>query len=179
MKTNVIITILIIILTYSCSPKDEVKLDGIFELRLGMSEKEIRKKVDETLLKANMKKITYYSGEAILKERLKGFSLEAYIVNNTYKMEKIHLSFFDDQLYNIKIEEYNPKIEEFLTRKYGEPLEELEEYGTITTWSTYDDELSCFSANYIDHTYFLSITQERIEREVLRLRRLEAEIKAN
>lgn len=160
-------------------------LDGVFNIRLGMSEKQLRTVVDTSYLKKNEEYTFWYKDCKPLEGRRKRLELESYIPEKGYGMKKIDLDFFDDKLYSIDIHKYNPQIEKLLNKKYGKPKKERKkethiEYKTYAertaewdrvksktekiqerkTWKTNDENIECYS---FEDNSFYSLTIENKE----------------
>lgn len=117
-------------------------LNGIFELRLGMSYEELRAVVDTNLL--SDKVIKKVDGKTY-KNRITEVKLEKYMppqsVNNSLldynnSMVRLEFEFLDNKLYDITIYECSLGIEDLLTQKYGKPKIKTEKE-TYTEYKTY------------------------------------------
>ena len=136
--------IIILFANVSCSPNEDEAtniptLDGLFELKLNMSESKVREVVDAKLLKK--KESSWENDHAIY------FYLESYAPKNGFLIEDIELSFAYDKLYSIDIRKYNAQLEELLTLKCGEPNVESRTDGSKTkkTWNTNCKSFDCYS----------------------------------
>lgn len=145
-------------------------IDGVFEIRLGMTESEIRQVVDTTYLKPE------YGWDAYADINWKGFELEKYKVDDYYEIEDIHLELFNDSLYYIRITKYNKKTEDLLTEKYGVLYENTHASVRSMTssrykkWNRGDQDIKCeseyeedFSRHEKQVTYFLELYDSRIK----------------
>lgn len=153
----VLVLVLIFALMARFDTSEPIPIEGVFEIKLGMSEKELREIVDTTHLKPGYKWREYENLDQ------KEFVLDSYIVNQSYTIENISLSFFNDSLYFIVIETYNAKTEDLLTEKYGvsnEYSKASRQSWTNTQyryWETSNRNIKCGS----DHTYSLSGDKKR------------------
>lgn len=138
-------------------------VEGIFEIKLGMTEAELKQVVDTTYLKTEKKWRQYESID------WKGFELDKYKVNQFHEIERIGLEFLDDSLYSIRIKTYNKKTERWLTEKYGgsentRTSSRLETKTRYKSWSVNGQDTKCNSEYDIDYsgdeariTYFLQL----------------------
>lgn len=126
-------------------------MNGIFELKLGMSEEEMRELVDTTLLKDTISLFEDLDYEKILERKIKTLYLEYYIVDGIYQIEDIRLSFFENKLFSIEIRAYNHRTEYLLDEKYGKFKDEKEYFsdGDLRSedkkWKTNDFNIECSS----------------------------------
>lgn len=118
---NVFLYVLIILGLTTCVKKKEnkPKLDGIFDIRLGMTTSELKAIIDTALFKEVEFEFREWSGEALVEKQLRQFHLAEYVIDDNYSIENIIISFSMDRIYEIKIQEYNPRTEDLLTQKYG------------------------------------------------------------
>lgn len=125
MKTIVII--LISLSVVSCSNKKESKpeLNGLFDLRLGMTINELKSVVDTTLLQEIEFDDSLWRGGALKEKQLRRFYLSKYVIDDAYSIEVIYLEFSENKLYEILTSEYNKKTEELLTQKYGSQIRSM------------------------------------------------------
>lgn len=124
MKKIFLASILISLLSLSCSVKhNKPVLDGFFELKLGMTEEELRGIVDVKLLKETKFEDILWDEEATKSKGLKIFHLDYYKIDDGYIIEEIQLSFFQNKLYSIETRNYNSKTEDLLTQKYDKPIQ--------------------------------------------------------
>lgn len=172
-----LITIGMICIAY-LNKENKPVLDGIFELRLGMTEKQLREIVDITLLEDTIDTDLPWSRSIIAKKGIKDLYLKKYEVKNNYNIENITFSFLNDTLYRIIINKHNLKTEELLTKKYGEPkVERLifpkDVEGVQQQWHTNSSDIKCTSLNFdetSDDYYCLCLLEkkrvDRIQKEI-------------
>ncbi len=99
MKKILSLCISIIIISLSCSTKgDKPILNGLFELKLGMSEEDARKIVDTNLLSEKNDYFTSMDRNGVLEGKVKTLHLERYVVDSNFVIEDIAMSFFEDEL---------------------------------------------------------------------------------
>lgn len=148
MKKILSLCISIIIISLSCSTKgDKPILNGLFELKLGMSEEDARKIVDTNLLSEKNDYFTSMDRNGVLEGKVKTLHLERYVVDSNFVIEDIAMSFFEDELYNIYIGQYNAKTENLLENKYGlkRKKNNREKEERTMEWYTNDKNISCIS----------------------------------
>lgn len=169
MKKIFSVCILIVVTCLSCSQKNNKPiLDGLFDLRLEMTEKEMRGVVDVSLLKDTVDPFLELDFGKVITGKVKAFYLDRYTIGS-YTVKDITLSFFDDRLYCIIIKEYNPLIEELLTQESGQSSSKyIEEINKIEKkWRTGDDRITCVSlSNHLFQSYNLSLLNREIIRDL-------------
>lgn len=150
----IIICILLLIawLAYSIDKEkaSSTSLNGIFSLKLGMTEKELRGVVDES--KLSQLKTEEFNLTDI---ELKSFILDSYKVSDVYSLDKLQLDFLNDTLYAIIIREYNEQTESLLTEKYK--LENVEidlirgkqNRYEERRWNSYNYNVECYSFYFV------------------------------
>lgn len=145
----------------SCSKKvNKPELNGLFELRLGMTIDDMMSVVDTTLLKKGEFDFSDWTGEALKEKELKRFYLDKYVIDDNYFIEKIELDFSENKLYDITTKVYNEKTEELLTQKYGLLGEEYDKVGgqwhsRKSWWTSRPFKITCGSntISNLDHTF--------------------------
>lgn len=158
--------LLLIALWFNPSPE---KLDSVFDIRLGMSEKEVREVVNTSLLWEYKHSYSDENNDSIANlERI--LSLDRYTSSDQLVLEDLTLTFFDDRLYSIKITSYNAEWESILTKKCGKPKQKRSIFAgneyVITTWENGFEHINCVAIQY-GHTYIFDLEDNEIVRESL------------
>lgn len=178
MKRILFAIALMLFIGVSCTDKkSRPVLDGFFELKLGMTEAQIRQLIDTTFLENS--DIVFDDEDEVWLESInaKSLYLDKYEVDTNFILKKIHLSFFQDTLYSIMTEDINPRFLELLKEKYGvaksneEDFKGAEGEKLITTiWNTNDPNIYCMSAlTYVTRSYFqLTLSNIKTRTEVTR-----------
>lgn len=140
MKKTIIILFTLLV-TLSCSKKEKrPTIDGLFDLRLGMTVNELKGVVDTTLLQETEFSFRDWTGEALREKQLKRFHLSQYVLDENYAIEQVDLDFMEGKLYSIVVRGYNEKTEELLTQKYGlinkDYTKVADEWHSCKSWDT-------------------------------------------
>lgn len=138
-------------------------LDGVYVFRLGMTEEELREKIDTTEIES-IKLEPIMSNSVAYKNRIKVININRFYPHypqgispqidsleiakiEQYVLKSITLKFLDNKIYEISFSDKYNSLEELLTQKYGKPKKkgklktktetEYKPYGERT--SRYDD----------------------------------------
>lgn len=130
--------------------KGKPELNGLFDLRLGMTVDELKSVVDTTLLQEFGFDDSLWRGGALKEKQLRRFYLSKYVIDDGYSIEAIYLEFSENKLYEILTTEYNKKTEELLTQKYGSPDKEYGKFvgqwhDTKSWWTSKPFRITCGS----------------------------------
>lgn len=163
------------------------KLNSIFELKLGMNEKGLRKVVDITALSDTVLSTSeYIQGEDLLseKDKVKMIYLAYYEVDLDYQLKDIVLFFYRDKLFEIYIKDLDSKTEKLLDDKYGTDFKRFvkKNIPEISTWKTGSEDVFCYTISQKDeelekmrHPLFLF--NEKTKQEILAQRRRDGQKK--
>ncbi len=165
------------------------KLNSIFELKLGMNEKGLRKVVDITALSDTVLSTSeYIQGEDLLseKDKVKTIYLAYYEVDLDYQLKDIVLFFYRDKLFEIRMKDLDSKTENLLDEKYGKDYGKMRrlkpELSFFTTWETGSEDVFCYTISQKDEELIkmhhpLFLFNEKTKQEILAQRRRDGQKK--
>lgn len=119
-----IITLLFLLASICSYGQKKPILDGIFDLRLGMSKEELFAVIDTTEIRGRRfldLEATDYANrveEIVIHQYVSTISGQP---QYTYILHIISIKFLDDKAYDINLADWNNTLEEMLMKKYGKP----------------------------------------------------------
>jgi len=160
------------------------KLNSIFELKLGMSEKDLKKVVDVAALSDTLLlDFQYGQGEDLLseKDRVKTLYLAYYEVDMNYQLKDVVLFFYRDKLFEMFILDASTRTGQLLGEKYrhlisaSEYDREQKKNKTSRIWITNDDDIECLSVSIGDDSgedeYQIYLFNRKKKEEIMAQRR--------
>lgn len=173
MKKKILLSIILmlglLLVVRECESTDTN--EEFFGFRLGMSEKELKAMVNSSMLYYDPLSSWHEEG---ISHRNKIFELKTYAVSDDLILKDMLFIFFEDQLYWISVTNYDSKVEELLTQKYGKPEATIDERTEgentkdlliVNSWKTNDRKVKCMSFSKPNNSnyYHLSFINTKIQ----------------
>lgn len=158
-----ILTMTLSLFTIIMAANNLTPIDKLFEFKLGMSLQDLKQIVDTTQLsEVNVEGNEPFAVIAVVEElesKIEVYHLTQYHINSSLSLEEVYFYFFKNKLFELQVKEYNPKVEDLLTKKYGDPGLRIDDVWTWRTWGkNYKNDNSSIFSTHSEDFYRLVLT---------------------